>query len=83
MAVCTGAGEGGRLVLIASASLVAMLVRSIRDCICLRRLLVDVGDGDAANAESRSDNLRGVGVGWVAATGPGWFEERSGSIDGK
>jgi hypothetical protein len=81
LAVCTGAGEGEWLTLLASVSLVAMVVRSTRDCICLRRLLIDVGDGDAANAVIRSDNLRGVG--WVAATGPGVFEKLSVSMNGK
>jgi hypothetical protein len=44
-------------------------------------LLIDVGDGDAANAVIRSDNLRGVG--WVAATGAGVFEKLSVFMNGK
>jgi len=42
------------------ASLAAMLLSSVRDCICLRRLLEDVGDGEAPNAVSKSDSFRGV-----------------------
>ena len=44
----------------AMASLAAMLLGLVRDCICLRRLLEDVGDGEAPNAVSKSDSLRGV-----------------------
>ena len=43
-----------------SASIATMLLGSMRGLICLRRLLEDVGDGDAPNAVSKSDSLRGV-----------------------
>lgn len=44
----------------AMASLAAMLLGLVRDCICLRRLLEDVGDGEAPNAVINSDSFRGV-----------------------
>jgi hypothetical protein len=46
----------------ALVSVLAMLLSSTRDCICLRRLLEDVGDGEAPKAVSKSDSFRGVGV---------------------
>ena len=52
--------EGGAMVLPAVALLLAMLLAPERDCICLRRLLEDVGDGEAPNAVSKSESFRGV-----------------------
>ena len=60
LAVCAGAGEGREMAFPAVAPFAAMLLVWTRDCICLRRLLEDVGDGEAPNAVSKSDSLRGV-----------------------
>ena len=48
------------MVLSAVALLAAMFLTLARDCICLRRLLEDVGDGEAPNAVSNSESFRGV-----------------------
>lgn len=60
LAVLAGAENGGAMVLSAVTLLAAMLLTPARDCICLRRLLEDVGDGEAPNAVSKSDSFRGV-----------------------
>jgi len=83
-----GAGEGGALMLPTCIS-VAMLVGSVRDCVCLRKLLEDVGDGEAPKAVNKSDSFRGVVVlppamgrslsgGDFASMGIGKVQERSG-----
>ena len=59
------------MVLSAVALLVAMLLTSARDFICLRRLLEDVGDGEAPNAASKSESFRGVAL--PPAMGRKWF----------
>lgn len=56
--------------LLASVSLAAMLLRSLRDCICRRKLLLDVGNGEAPNADIRSDSFRGVE--WLAVAAGAW-----------
>jgi len=48
------------MVLSAVSLLAAMFLTSARDWICLRRLLEDVGDGEAPNAVSKSESFRGV-----------------------
>ena len=60
MAVLARTEEGEPIVLFAVALLVAMLLVSARDCICFRKLLEDVGDGEAPNAASKSESFRGV-----------------------
>ena len=55
----------------AVALLAAMLLTSARDCICLRRLLDDVGDGEAPNAANKSESFRGVAL--PPALGRKWF----------
>lgn len=71
LADLAGVKEGGAMVLSAVALLVAMLLTSARDCICLRRLLEDVGDGEAPNAASKSESFRGVAL--PPAMGRKWF----------
>ena len=58
--VLAGAEKAGASALSAMALLATMLLASARDCICLRRLLEDVGDGEAPNAVSKSESFRGV-----------------------
>ena len=60
LAVLAGAEEGGAAMLSAMSLLAAMFLTSARDWICLRRLLEDVGDGEAPNAVSKSESFRGV-----------------------
>lgn len=71
LADLAGAEEGGAMVLSAVVLLAAMFLTSARDCICLRRLLEDVGDGEAPNAASKSESFRGVEL--PPAMGRRWF----------